>query len=319
MIPGLAYAQDAAAIIARDNAIDAHLRKAQSAAGTDFTGTLSRLCVAPTRFPLEIRDGAPGRPPARETWYAEPAKVFDNLYFVGSKIHNSWALVNDDGIILFDTLFTYNSEEEIIGGFKKLGLDPSKIKYVIITHAHGDHDGGAKLLQDRYHARLVLGEQDWQLIENSKNGFPEGKPKRDIAGDDGQKITVGDNTVNIVTTPGHTKGTLSMIFTVRDNGRPLTAVYTGGTAFNFPSTGSNFDIYIASQKKLAGAAAAAGATVWMSNHTEFDQAIPKIRMLAGRKPGEPSPFEIGKDAISRYFVVGEECAEAAKLKFADLK
>jgi metallo-beta-lactamase class B len=67
---------------------------------------------------------------------------------------------------------------------------------------------------------------------------------------------------------------------------------------------------------MAEAAAAANATVFMSNHTEFDNAVPKIKMLAARKPGEPHPFEVGKDAIARYFTVSGECAEAAKLKFA---
>jgi metallo-beta-lactamase class B len=307
----------AASALAQTNeaAIDAHLVKARNAAGFDFTDPLARLCVAPARFPLTVRDAAPGPPPARETWYIEPAKVFDNLYFVGSKIHNAWALTNNDGIIILDTLFTYNSEEEIVGGLKKLGLDPAKIKYVIITHAHGDHVGGAKILQDQFHARVVMGGPDWDSIEKSVNGYPLGKPKRDIVADDGQKITVGDNTVTLVTTPGHTKGTLSMIFTVKDQGKPLVVAYSGGTAFNFPSTGPNFDIYIQSQAKMAAAAAAANATVFMSNHTEFDQAVPKIKMLAGRKPGEPHPFEIGKAAIARYFTMTGECAEAAKLKF----
>jgi len=315
----LAQTPDAAAILARDAAIDAHLVKAREAAGFDFTGTLARLCVAPARFPLAVRDAAPGRVPARDTWYTEPAKVFDNLYFVGSKIHNSWALVTSDGIIILDTLFTYNSEEEIVGGLKKLGLDPLKVKYVIITHAHGDHVGGAKLLQDLSHAKIVMGGPDWDSIEKSVNGYPEGKPKRDIAAADGQKITLGDTSVTIVTTPGHTPGTLSMIFQVKDNGKPLTVVYSGGTAFNFPSTGPNFDIYIKSQAKLAAAAAAAGATVFLSNHTEFDNAVPKIRMIASRKAGEPHPFEIGKEAIARYFIIGQECGEAAKLRFAEAK
>ena len=312
--------QDASTIVARDAAIDTHLVKARTAAGFDFTGTLARLCVAPGRIPQTIRDAAPsGRVPARDTWYIDPAKVFDNLYFVGSKIHNSWALVTSDGIIILDTIFTYNSEEEIIGGLKKLGLDPAKIKYVIITHAHGDHVGGAKLLQDRFHARIVMGGPDWDSIEKSVNGYPEGKPKRDITADDGQKITLGDTSVTVITTPGHTPGTLSMIFPVKDNGRPLTVVYSGGTAFNFPSTGPNFDIYINSQSKLAAAAAAANATVFMSNHSEFDNAVAKFKMIASRKPGEPHPFEIGREAIARYFVVGGECAEAAKLRFADSK
>src|SRR3954471_675295 len=146
------------------NEIDAHLTAARNAAEFDFTGTLARLCVAPG-FTTGIRDAAPGKPPDRETWFTEPAKVFDNLYFVGSKIHSSWALTTSEGIILIDTLFTYNSEEEIVGGLKKLGLDPSKIKYVIITHAHGDHVGGAKLLQDKFASHIVMGAPDWNSIE----------------------------------------------------------------------------------------------------------------------------------------------------------
>src|ERR1700683_563492 len=282
LISSLTFAQNA------QNAIDAHLTAARNAAGFDFTGTLARLCVAPP-FTSGIRDVAPGKPPARETWFTEPAKVFDNLYFVGSKIHSSWALMTNDGIILIDTLFTYNSEEEIVGGLKKLGLDPAKVKYVIITHAHSDHVGGAKLMQDRYNSHIIMGGPDWDSIEKSVNGYPEGKPKRDIVAVDGQKITLGDTSVTIITTPGHTPGTLSMIFTVKDNGKPLTVAYSGGTAFNFPSTVANFDMYIKSQTKMAAAAAAENATVFMSNHSEFDAATTKIRMIASRKPGEPHP------------------------------
>jgi metallo-beta-lactamase class B len=296
------------------DAIDAHLVAARNAAGFDFTGALARLCVAPAAVPNTLRDVAPGPAPARDTWFAEPAKVFDNLYFVGSKIHNSWALTSTEGIILLDTLWTYNSEEEIVGGLKKLGLDPAKVKYVIISHAHPDHVGGAKLMQDRYASRIVIGGPDWDSIEKSVNGYPEGKPKRDIVADDGQKITLGDTAVTIIATPGHTPGTLSMIFTVKDNGKPLTVAYSGGTAFNFPSTAANFDTYIKSQTKMAAAAASAQATILMSNHSEFDSAITKIRMLASRKPGESHPFDIGKEAVARYFTVTRECAQAARLK-----
>ena len=306
-ISTFAFAQNA------QNEIDAHLTAARNAAGFDFAGTLARLCIAPP-FTTGIRDVAPGKPPARETWYSEPAKVFDNLYFVGSKVHSSWALTTSDGIILIDTLFTYNSEEEIVGGLKKLGLDPASVKYVIITHAHGDHVGGAKLLQDRFKSHIVMGGPDWDSIEKSVNGYPEGKPKRDIVADDGQKITLGDTSVTIVTTPGHTPGTLSMTFPVKDRGRTLSVAYAGGTAFNFPSTVPNFDVYIASQKKMAAAAAAANATILMTNHSEFDYATTKIKLLGVRKPAEPHPYELGKEAVARYFTVTGECAEAQRLK-----
>jgi len=42
--------------------------------------------------------------PGRATWYTDAAKVFDNLYFVGSKIHSSWARASREGIILIDTI-----------------------------------------------------------------------------------------------------------------------------------------------------------------------------------------------------------------------
>src|ERR1019366_7530593 len=134
----------AAGAAAQTPEIDSHLAAAKAAAGFDFTGTLARICIAPQTAPT--RDVAPGPAPDRSTYITEPAKVFDNLYFVGTKIHSSWALTGSEGIILIDTLYEYASEEAIVGGLRTLGLDPANIKYVIISHAHGDHIGGAKLM-----------------------------------------------------------------------------------------------------------------------------------------------------------------------------
>jgi metallo-beta-lactamase class B len=293
-------------------AIDAHLAAAKAAAGFDFAGTLARICIAPQTAPGA--DVAPQPPPDRATWFTEPARVFDNLYFVGTKIHSSWALTTSEGIILLDTLYDYASEEAIIGGLKKLGLDPATVKYVIITHAHGDHVGGAKLMQDRIGSRIVMGGPDWDAIEKSVNQYPNGKPKRDIVAADGAKVTLGDTSVTLALTPGHTPGTVSMFFQVKDNGRPLTVAYSGGTAFNFVNDVPHFDTYIASQRKMAERAAALGATVLMSNHSEFDNAVTKIRLQAARKAGEPHPFEIGGEAVLRYFKVLDECAQAARMK-----
>lgn len=308
----LMTALSAGAAAAQTAEIESHLAAAKAAAGFEFTGTLARICIAPQTGPG--RDVAPGPAPARSTYITEPAKVFDNLYFVGTKIHSSWALTTSDGIILMDTLYEYASEEAIVGGLKKLGLDAANVKYVIISHAHGDHVGGAKLMQDRFHSRIVMAAPDWDSIEKSQNQYPNGKPRRDIVGTGGQKITLGDTSVTLVFTPGHTPGTLSAIFDVKDNGRPLTVAYSGGTAFNFVNDAPHFDIYIDSQRRMAADAARANASVLMSNHSEFDNAVTKIKTMAARKPGEPHPFETGKEAVARYFKVMEECAEVAKLK-----
>ena len=52
----------------------------------------------------------------------------------------------------------------------------------------------------------------------------------------------------------------------------------------------------------------------MSNHSEFDNAVTKIKMMAARKPGEPHPFDIGAGAVARYFTVTDECAQLARFK-----
>ena len=297
------------------DSVDAHLEAAKLAAGVDFKGTLGALCLpnAP-RAGIPAAARGPATTPDRSTWYAPPYKVFDNLYWVGTKIHSSWALKTSDGIILIDTLYNYAAEPEIIEGLKKLALDPAAIKYVILTHGHGDHDQGVRLLQDRYHPHVVVSAQDWDLMENGPD-MPGGKPNRDMVGTDGEKITLGDETVTLVFTPGHTDGTFSLLFPVKDHGKTLVVAYSGGTLTgNFGTNAAKYDIYINSQKKLAEAAAKAGATIIMSNHSEYDGAYTKVRLVAVRQPGEPHPYEVGNDGVQRYFKVMEECTEAMKLR-----
>ena len=106
----------------------------------------------------------------------------------------------------------------------------------------------------------------------------------------------------------------SMLFQVKDRSRPLTVAYSGGTAFNFVNDVPHFDTYIYTQRKMAGLAAGLNASVIMSNHSEFDNAVTKIRLLAARKAGESHPFELGREAVQRYFKVMDECAQAARLK-----
>jgi metallo-beta-lactamase class B len=201
---------------------------------------------------------------------------------------------------------------------KRLGLNPRDVKYVLISHAHADHIGGAELLQARYGARIVMGAPDWRLVETYPNRYKTMAPKRDIVGTDGMKVTLGDTTVTLWETPGHTPGTLSYTFRVRDNGRPVNVAYSGGTAFNFvnntPDPGiQNFQTYIRSQQHIAAQAAATAATVILSNHSEFDNAVNKNRMIAGRGDG-PHPYEIGADWVQRYFQVMQHCARAAQLR-----
>ena len=294
--PATGFAQDLADLRDFDAEIEAALRSAKRAAGFEFLGTLNRICLLPAsgrvntsdNVPRYVRD--PSTVPARAVWYAEPAKVFDNLYFVGGKIHTSWALTTGEGIIIIDTTYPYNSEELIIGGLERLGLDPGDIRYVVISHAHGDHIGGAQILQEKYGARVVMGRADWDLVETYPNRYSSMAPERDIVATDGMELTLGNTTLTIWETPGHTPGTLSYTFTVFDDGRPVNVAYSGGTAFNFvnstPDPGiENFQSCIEAQQHIADRAAATGASVIL-----------------------------GEDWVQRYFQVMQGCARAAQLR-----
>src|SRR5437762_1002510 len=295
------------------SSVDALVSAAKNAAGLEWPGTFLRLCIVPPAATPGAQ-AAPAGPPARDTWYAEPAKVADNLYFLGTSIHSAWALVGSDGIIVLEALFDYAAPDEIMGGMKKIGLDPQKVKYIIISHAHSDHDGGAHFLQDSMPtAHLVYGAADWDAIDQTAN-HQGGKPKRDTNGADGQRFTVGDASLQIVTMPGHTPGTLSFLFEVRDNGKPLRIAYVGGTAIPFNGNAAYYDGYIASSKKMAKAAADYGAAALMSNHSEFDNAYFKAHTAANRKPGEHNPFDAGAAAVARYFAVVQDCTTAARIR-----
>ena len=295
---------------------DDYLSEAKAAAGMNWPGTFLRLCVAPPDNQARRRPPGPRRVPARETWYAAPQKVADNLYFLGTQTHNSWAIVGSEGIILIEALYDYATKDEVLEGLKTMGLNAQDVKYVVLSHAHGDHDGGAKELQDAIKGvQLIYGAEDWDLVESQENR-PGGTPKRQRSGDDGMVIYLGDASVKILTMPGHTAGTLSYLFEVKDNGKPMRVAYVGGTAINMQGTPEYYDGYMASSKKVGDAAAEYGATVLLSNHNEFDNAYYKAHLAATRAPGAPNPFEVGADGVADYFKVVRSCTMAAKLRAA---
>jgi metallo-beta-lactamase class B len=297
----------------RDTA-ETHLAAAKAAAGHEHMGLFNSVC-APTTDPRPATQG----PPAHSEWHAEPAKVFDNLYFVGQTEYSAWAVTTSDGIIVVDALWDYSVEDEVANGLKKLGLEPAKIKYVLISHGHIDHAGGARYLQDHFGAHVILSAADWDLLDRDTGKWP--KPKRDMVATDGQKLTLGDTTLTLYSTPGHTLGTISTLIPVTDGGRPHLVAEWGGTAFNWlrspalyitPERPDKFwfTTYSNSAQRFRDIAAKAGADVLISNHTIYDGSKMKLAALAQRKPGDPNPYVIGKDSVKRYLTVADECAKA---------
>jgi metallo-beta-lactamase class B len=301
VIAGAAHAQNAV--------VDEHVAAARAAA-QEYAGMVDRLCPrsdAPGRA-AGARRPPPRGTPARQDWYAEPVKVFDNLYFVGMTEFATWAITTSDGIIVIDPVFDYSVEAEVVDGLRKLGFDPADIRYVLVSHGHGDHAGGAKFLQEEFGARVLLGAADWDLLDEQN---PSWKPRRDIEVVDGQKLTLGDTTLELYLTPGHTYGTISTLLPVRDGGSRHVAALWGGTLFNFGPDPKRVEAYAESASRFGDIAARAGADVLLSNHTDYDGSKQKIPALARRRPGDPHPYVVGADSVERYLTVAHECALAA--------
>jgi metallo-beta-lactamase class B len=293
--------------------------EAHAVAGEDWRNLADSVCnsaVALGRAPAAraggarvggARAGGPPAPPARDTWYAEPQKVFDNLYYVGMRDYSAWAITTSQGIILLDAIFDYSIEAEVDEGLRKLGLNPADIKYVVVSHGHVDHAGGAKFLQEKYGARVVMGAADYDLLDRQN---PSWKPKRDLVASDGMPLTLGDFTMTLYLTPGHTEGTISTIFPVRDGGRRHLVATWGGTSFNFGPIRARIDSYGREAERFGKLALAAGADVILSNHPGNDGTHRRIAALKTRTSAAPHPFVSGTAAVSRYFMAAGQCARA---------
>jgi metallo-beta-lactamase class B len=306
----------------RTGSPESHVNAAKAVAykpGQDFTWVFDQNCKAPA--PRTAAQARPAAPPAaaaaapkippKSEWFQEPSKVFDNLYYVGSQLQSMWLVKTSDGLILHDTAFDYMVQDQIVNGVKKLGMDPAQIKYVIVSHGHGDHYLGARYLQDTYHSRIIMSEVDWNFME--KDDTPaDKKPKRDMVATDGMKLTLGDTTLTMYITPGHTPGTISTLFPVKDGNQKHLASLWGGSGLSargFSSLEEAEKLYSASAKRFREIVMKAGADVYLSSHTVHDKTLDKLNALRFRNPGDPHPF-VSKDAVSRQLILVGECADA---------
>lgn len=320
-IQGCAQAPVAGASAPSDASVASHVAAATRSAGSDL-GALLALCkpapsTRPAQAELDKSLTALIDKPA-----PPPGKAFDNLYFVGADWVSAWALKTSDGIILIDALNTQMEAAALIeGGMRKLGLDPAQIKYVVVTHGHGDHYGGAPYLAQKYGARVVMSEADWTMTETRLEfatpiwGAPPKRGPRDLSVKDGDRLTLGDTTVTLYLTPGHTMGTLSPVFDVRAGGQVHRAMLWGGTSFNFGNDVPRLGSYIDATRRMGTLAQAQKIDVLVSNHSGFDGSQAKLAALR-QQPAGANPFVLGTPTVQRALNVMGECAQAQRDRFA---
>ena len=245
-----------------------------------------------------------------------PMQVFDNLWFVGNRSVSAWLYGSADGYVLIDSLNTAEeAERDILGGMGKLGLDPAAIRMILVTHAHGDHFGGATFLSEKLGVPIAMSEADWQLAERTPPHPRFGAaPERGQVVAEGQRIPTGNGTLEVMITPGHTPGTISPILLLSDRDRTHKAVLWGGAGFNFGPDAGIFRDYAEAAAMARNRAKAEGVDVVLSNHVRRDGSDRLMAELAERGPDAPHPFVMGPRGLA-LFTVLEQCALAQAARF----
>jgi len=249
----------------------------------------------------------------------EPMKVFDNLYAIpSSPVQQTtiWAITTRDGIILIDS-GQQGRTEAILAGMMKVGLDPAKVKYILLGHGHGDHFANAPYFQEHYGTKVGAAAKDWDLMwpanppANRGNNPGQQPPKRDLVLQEGTPVKLGEETVTIVEIPGHTPGSLAFIFEVRENGKKHTAGLYGGTILDQGRiTTEGLKQYIQSVNHYLETAKKMKVDVEIQNHALFDGTPDRLAKLKARKSGDPNPFLMTTDKYVKFWNIVSECIQA---------
>lgn len=242
----------------------------------------------------------------------EPTKIFDNVYVIGNTGTVVYAIDTPEGIILIDALAANQVESVLLPGMRKLGLDPARVKLVVVAHGHPDHFGGSPYFQDRG-AHVAMSAIDWDTIAPRPGAKAKGAapPKRDIEMKEGQAVGLGGVQIIPVLTPGHTPGSMGFIFPVKDGGKTYIAGMFGGTMLTFTRpTPEQFAEYAKSIAHFRAEAVKAGVEVELQNHPLMDDLTGRLAAIQAHAAGGPNPFIVGRDRYPVFLDVMAECLQA---------
>ena len=154
-------------------------------------------------------------------------------------VYSCYLVKHGDEYLLWDTGFAMTAPNtapkvSLVDLLAKLELTPDQIKYVGISHYHGDHTGQVASFPK---ATLLIGKNEWEAISSPKpaegvnfkpfEGWIKGDNKVEPITND--KDVFGDGSVIILSTPGHTPGHRSLLVKLPQTGN----VILSGDAVHF--------------------------------------------------------------------------------------
>ena len=229
-----------------------------------------------TAFPLSAQKVT--EPKANEEWTRpfDPFRIAGNLYYVGTYDLGCYLITTNEGNILINTGLA-SSASQIKKNIEQLGFHFNDIKILLITHGHFDHVGalaeikkmtGAKLMVDAGDAPVLAdgGSSDYEL---GKYGRTFAAVKADHLLHDHDTVTLGNMHLVMLHHPGHTKGSCSYLFDVKDDKRTYRVLIANMPSIiidrkfsevtDYPNIANDYAYTLSHMKKLS-------FDIWLASH-----------------------------------------------------
>jgi len=243
-------------------------------------------------------------------------RLFDNFYWFGDTGVGAWLITSNDGYILFDAMDNEEQARDIIvASMRRMGLDPTRIRYVVFGHHHFDHTGGGEYIQRTFKSRAIMGRDDWDLyLKTPARGGARGagaspaapKMRRDIDAVDGMELTVGNLKATIYQMTGHTPGSIGMIVPVRYQGtnHPILLVTAATAAPNRYS-------FIGGYEHIWDLAIKQRVESVMQVHPNTNMnLLARTKYVHENYPPAKNPLLYGPERTARYINIMRACTQA---------
>lgn len=176
---------------------------------------------------------------AQESRYVHPFQLYGNVWYVG----DSWVCVHlvdtGDGLLLIDS-GNCGATAMLVNAIWEAGFNPADVKWIIHSHGHLDHIGGANFFRRMFGTKLYLGEPDARMFRER----PEISAIYDTHNDcddifapdyeikDGDVLAFGNTVMTFYMVPGHTDGCVAIFFDAAGPQGVKRCGYYGGFGFN---------------------------------------------------------------------------------------
>lgn len=230
-------------------------------------------------------------------------QIFDDVWFVGNHYVGQYIIKTANGLVQVDAA---NNAAEVqtfnVPAMRALGLSPGyPLKAVLLTHGHGDHDGGATWIRDNLGAEIFLGSAD-----SANKAYA---PTRiDSANLSMRQMSIGGKNFWILPTPGHTSGSTSAVVEVKDWGSTRRVLINGGQSMTnaIPAVAA----YLDSIERTYVMVKALNVDGVMTPHIYWDGEGEMMRQILAQGRTNPSQHIYGHEAVVRQMVIARECSAA---------